>query len=152
MADEQVPQPPPDTNKDEIADYYEGMRKMEMQEHENGIKKARNALWIAAVLTLVGELISIGSIGFEYVTPLVILVLAVEVGLFVALALWTKTKPYTAIIVGIILMIAYWGLAIWSVGSEAAYKGVIMRVVIIAVLISALKPAKAWEEAKKNSV
>jgi hypothetical protein len=119
-----------------------------MQEHEGGIRKARNALFVAAFLVLLGEIISFALSGLPF-TPLVGVIIAVEVGLFIGLAFWTKTKPYTAIIIGIILMVAYWGLAIWANGTDAAYKGVVVRVIIIVILVKALKPAKAWEDAKK---
>jgi predicted neutral ceramidase superfamily lipid hydrolase len=140
------PQPP----QDEIADYYDGVKKLELEGYETGIKKARNALFVAAFLVLLGEVISVAGAGVPF-TPLMAVILAVEVGLFIGLALWTKTKPYTAIICGIILMVIYWGLAIWANGTESAFRGILVRVIIIGILISALKSAKAWEDSKKSS-
>ena len=97
MAENEIPENQPKPAENEIADYYEGVKKQEMKGHETGIRKARNALFAAAALLLLGEIISATASGVPF-TPLLIGIIVVEVGLFVALALWTKTKPYTAIL------------------------------------------------------
>lgn len=143
----------PETPKEnEIADYYEGVKKLEMEGHETGIKKARNALFITAGLVLLGEVISMSTTGVE-ITPLVIGIIAAEVGVFVGLAFWTKTKPYAAIITGLILFILLWVAAavVNDDGGQSIYKGIIVKAIIIYTLVSALKPAKEWENLKKNS-
>ena len=120
-----------------------------MEGHETGIKKARNALFVTAAIILLGEIISASASGVPF-TALLIGIIAVEVGIFVALGFWTKTKPYTAIVVGLILFIVLWIAAIAIIGGKAAYSGIIIKIVIISYLASALKPAKAWEDLKKN--
>lgn len=145
----QSPDTQPKQSENEISDYYEGVKKSEMQGHENGIKKARTALFVTAGLLLLGEIINASTSGVEW-TPLMIGIVAVEVGVFIALALWTKTKPFTAIVVGLILFILLWVLAIVLVGGRAAYSGIVVKAVIIFFLASALKPARAWENLKKN--
>ena len=146
MSETQDPQKP---SEDVISDYYDGVKKLEMEGYEAGIKKARNALFVTADLFLLWEIIALSSAGFG-VPPLAILIIALEVGSFVALALWTKTKPYTAIIVGLIVFVLLWILAIVLAGGKAVYSGIIIRIIILVNLISALKPAKAWEDLKKN--
>lgn len=140
-------QEPPREN--EIADYYDGVKQQEIQAHESGIKKARTALFVTAALVLVGELISISAAGVGF-PPLVIAVIAVEVGIFVALAFWTKTKPYSAIIIGIIVFILMWILAIMVNGGKGIYSGVVVKIIILVILFKALKDAKAWQELKKT--
>jgi glucose dehydrogenase len=122
---------------------------MEMQGYESGIKKARTALFVTAFLVLLGEVLTVSMAGLEW-TPLMIGIVAIEVGIFVALALWTKTKPYTATVVGLIVFVLYWIAAIALNGTEAAYKGIIVKVIIIVTLVQAIKPAKAWEDTKKT--
>ena len=136
-------------NENEISDYYDGLKQMEMQGYETGVKKARTALFVTAGLLFVGELISVGLRGLT-VTPLLIGIALIESGIFVGLAFWTKTKPYTAIIVGLVIFIGLWILAIIGSGVMGAIGGIIVRIIIISYLISALKPAKAWEDARKN--
>jgi hypothetical protein len=150
MADITHTTPPEEKKEDVIADYYESVKQLEIEGHETGIKKARNALFITAGLLLLGEIISAGSSGME-LTPLAIAIIVVEVGIFIALAFWTKTKPYSAIIVGLIVFILLWVASIALIGVKAAYSGIIIRIIIIVNLVSALKHAKAWEDAKKNN-
>ncbi|MEO7923269.1 MAG: hypothetical protein ABIR30_06280 [Chitinophagaceae bacterium] len=149
MAEDQNQNNPAPQSENEISDYYEGMKKLELEGYETGIKKARTALFVTAALVFVGEMIaaSVAGIGF---TPLLIGIAVVEAGIFVALGFWTKTKPYAAIVTGLILFILMWVAAIAINGGKAAYSGVIVRIIIIVYLFSAIKPAKAWEETKKS--
>ena len=144
----------PEKKEDVIADYYDGVKQLETEGYENGIKKARNALFITAGLFLIWEAIAIGRLGvpLSLLPPSYIAIVVAEVGSFIALAFWTKTKPYTAIVVGIILFILLWVLAV-AVSEDkikALVGGIIVRIIIIFNLVSALKPAKGWEDLKKN--
>jgi hypothetical protein len=135
--------------ENEIADYYDGLKQLEIQGYEAGVRKARTALFVAAALIFAGELISAGLTGLT-LTPVVVGIALIEAGIFVGLALWTKKQPYAAIIIGLAVFIGLWILAIIVSGFKGAIGGIIVRVIIISYLISALKPAKAWEEAKRN--
>jgi len=135
--------------ENEIADYYDGLKQLELQGYEAGVRKARNALFVTAVLTFIGELISIELTGLTF-TPVLVGIALVEAAIFVGLALWTKKKPYTAIIIGLAVFIGLWILAIVGSGFRGAIGGIIVRIIIISYLISALKPARAWEGAKRN--
>ena len=149
MSENQNTTNPSPGSENEIADYYDGIKKLEMQGYETGIKKARTALFVTAALIFIGEMISASVSGLG-LTPLLIGIALIEAAIFVALALWTKTKPYTAIITGLIIFILMWVAAVALTDGKAAYSGIIMRIVIISYLVSAMKPARAWEEAKKN--
>ncbi len=139
----------PEKKEDEIAEYFEGVKKLEIEGYETGIKKARNALFITAGLVLVGEIISIAVTGIP-VTPFVIGFIAIEAGIFVALGFWTKTQPLTAIIVGLIVFIGIWIFSIVFAEGSSAFNGILVRIIIIVTLANAIKPAKAWHDAKKN--
>ena len=150
MPENENPDSQPKPSENEIADYYDGMKKLEMQGHESGIKKARNALFFTAGLFLILEIIQANASGVPW-TPLMIGIVVVEVGVFVLLGLWTKSKPFTAIIVGLILYLLIWVVAIITVpGGRGFYGGILVRIIVIGILISALKPAKAWEDLKKS--
>lgn len=151
MSEEQNNNTTPQEEKKEnvISDYYDGVKKLDMQGYETGIRKARNALYVTAGLLLLGEILSMSMSNLEW-TPLVIGIVVLEVGIFVGLALWTKTKPYSAIITGLILFILYWIAGIVLTGGQAAYSGIIVKIIIIVNLVQAIKPAKAWEDTKKT--
>ena len=149
MSEQNNPDNSPPKSEHEISDYYDGMKKVEMEGYEAGIKKARTALFVTAALVFAGEMISASVAGIPF-TPLLIGIAVVEAAIFVALGFWTKTKPLAAIITGLILFILMWVAAIAINGGRAAYSGVVVRVIIIVYLISAIKPARAWEETKKR--
>jgi hypothetical protein len=150
MSDNTNTPPQEEQKEDVISNYYEGVKELEIQGYETGIKKARNALFVTAGLLLLGEIIAASSIGME-LTPLAIGIIVFEVGIFIGLALWTKSKPFSAIIIGLIIFILLWIASIAVNGFSAAYSGIIVRIIIIVNLVSAIKYAKAWEDAKKNS-
>jgi hypothetical protein len=143
----QDPHKPPSEN--EISDYYEGVKKLEMEGYESGIKKARTALFVTAALVLISELVTAGASGVPF-TPLLIGIIVIEAGIFAGLALWTKTKPYAAIITGLILFILMWVAAIAVNGGKAVYGGILIKIIVIVYLVKALKDAKAWEQMKKS--
>ncbi len=138
-------------SQDAIADYYEGVKDLELQGYESGIKKARTALFVVAALTLVAELVGIASSPYPF-TPLVIAIIAAEVGIFVALAFWTKTKPFAAIVTALIIFVVLWIAAIVINGPETIFRGIIFKIIIVVYLVQSLKPAKAWEDAKNNKI
>ncbi|MFZ9388349.1 MAG: hypothetical protein ACO25B_10735 [Chitinophagaceae bacterium] len=140
---------PETPRENEISDYLDQMKQMEMQGYEAGIKKARNALFITAGLVLIGELITIGTAGTRF-PPLVIAIIALEVGAFAGLAFWTRTKPFSAIVTGLILLLLMWVAVIMLNGEKAIYSGIVVKVIIISMLVSSLKDARAWENMKKT--
>src|SRR5215831_2707354 len=76
------------------------------QGYDKHIRNARIALFVAAgqeILTGLMSPTSLDSIALTYVWTEV----AVIAGIFIALALWTKRKPFIAILIGLILYIAY---------------------------------------------
>ena len=149
MEEDQQVNNPGTGSENEIADYYEGVKKLELEGYQAGIKKAKYALFLTGILIFISEMITVGASPAGF-TPLIIGIAAVEAGVFIALGLWTKTKPYSAIIVGLILIILLWILAIAVIGGTAAYSGIIVRILIITYLVRGLKPAKAWEQTRKN--
>ena len=120
-----------------------------MEGYDKPVKKARN------ILLLIGafQLIAIAT-----VTDLPELEMWITVGiyvffaaLFVGLGLWTKKRPYYAILTGLII---YGSLLVFSavLEPESIVKGIILKVVAITLLISGLKNAKevqTWMDNKR---
>jgi len=151
---------PDNTGKEEhvIANFVDEIKQIEIEGYELRVRKARNALYWTAGLIFLSEMIGMGQSG-EGFDPLIFVIALAEAGVFVALALWTKKKPYTAVLTGLIIFI---GLIILSVvasgivyGSEGVLKalwgGIIIRVIILVNLISALSDARALQAAKEQN-
>lgn len=151
---------PDKTGKEEhvIANFVDEIKQIEMEGYELRVRKARNALYWTAGLIFLGEMIGMGQSGAGF-DPLIVVIALAEAGVFIGLALWTKKKPYTAVLTG---LIAFIGLIILSVvvngiadGSEGVVKallgGIIIRVIILVNLISALSHARALQAAKEQN-
>jgi peptidoglycan/LPS O-acetylase OafA/YrhL len=114
--------------------------------YDKHIRQARNAIFIAAGILLINVLILANSLpsGYEYAW--------IDLGLwgvfiagFIFLGFWTKKKPYYAIIGALILYGLFIALnAVLDV--TTIYKGIIMKIIIISLLIKGLSDAKAAQE------
>ncbi len=142
-------------NKESVlGEQYDEIRAIEIEGYELGVKKARNALFLTAGLLFVGEMIALWQlqIGFENLPMLTWLIIALEVGVFIGLALWTKKQPYTSIVIGIAAFFAIWILSIVANGAIGAYGGIIIKAIILSNLFRSLKDAKALQEARKEGL
>lgn len=143
--------------KDLITDQINLLRQIEIEGYQIGVKKARNALFWVAGLILAGELFSMYRSGTGF--SLYVLVYALIVaGFFTGLAFWTKARPYTALLIGLIGYIAYILLVIAVNGMaegaggflKAALSGIIVRAVIIIILVRGIPDARKLQEAIKE--
>ncbi|MBK7884648.1 MAG: hypothetical protein IPJ81_13345 [Chitinophagaceae bacterium] len=144
-------------NNNDIAEFHDQIREIELEGYELRVKKARNALFWAAGLIFAGEMIAmIRGIG-QFDTSIFITAL-IESGIFILLALWTRKKPYTAILAGLITFITFIILAVvintLAFGAEGALRaivgGIIVKIVILVALIRPLKDAKELQKAKEE--
>jgi hypothetical protein len=149
-----IPEPTEDT-VNQIADYHDEIRQIELEGYELTVKKARNALFWAAGLVSLGEIIGYARSGIEP-DLLGIIIVAVIVAAFIMLALWTKKRPYTAIIMGIVVFCLYILLNViafaYIEGATGILKGIfggiIVKILILVALIRPLKDAKELQNAK----
>jgi len=155
MSNEQTPLN--NNSNDVIADHFDGLRDLELQGYEAAVRKARNALFWVAGLVIFWEFIS----AYRQTESIEIMdvVFAIGVSLvFVGLALWTRNKPYTALICGIIAFTLYRLLGIVSYGyvygadgiAKALTSGILITIVIYVQLIRPLKQAKELQQAKEE--
>ena len=116
--------------------------------YDKTIKNARTALFVVAAVQVIFGCIMYGSGAYE--DPGIILGVAIAIGVvFLLLGFWTKSKPYTAIVTGLVLFIVLHVLEAISDPTQI-YKGVIMKVLVIVYLVKSLGDAKEAQEMKKN--
>lgn len=147
----------PDQQENVIADYANELKQIEMEGYELAVKKARNALFWAGGLIFLGEMIAMyrEGLGFQ---PVFLVVALVEAGIFIGLAFWTKKKPYSAVLTGLIAFIAIILLAVITNGMaegsagvlKALFGGILVKIIILVNLIRPLKDAKALQDARKQ--
>lgn len=120
--------------------------------YDKHVKNARNAIFVVAVTQLVfGALIVLsGSKNEDILTLDISLGVIIIISLiFFLLGLWTKRKPYTAILLALIFYAAL--LVIDAVYEPMSlFKGVIVKIFIIFYLFRGLgdaRDAQRWKEA-----
>lgn len=155
---DQEQQPPKEEQKDLISDYVNEVRQMDLEYAQSGIRKARNALFFAGAMVFISEMVSVlqGTYGFTWY---LLLIAVAEGGVFIALALWTKKKPYSAVIGGLIAFIGIIVLAVatnayvdgWAGGLKALIGGFIFKIFILVALFKALGDAKTVQDAQKET-
>ena len=138
MENSNLPEETPEKNTETIFTEEE----FSTRAYDKHIRQARNAIFVAAaVLTL--SLIILGvtvPAYYEYFWLDCLIWGAFIVG-FIILGLWTKKKPYTAIVCALVL----YGLFILLnafVDVTTIYKGIILKIVIIVSLIKGLNDAR----------
>jgi hypothetical protein len=143
--------------EDLISDYVNELKESDLEHHKLSVKKARNTLYLVAALVFVSEMIGM-FMSDEGFTPLVLIISLVEAGIFVILALWTKRKPYSAVVSGIIAFIGIYTLAFagnliasdWGSAVQSLLGGFIFKIIVLVTLFQALRNAKAVQNHNNN--
>ncbi len=138
-----------------LADQFEELRQIELEGYELAVKKARNALFWTAGLIFFWEMFAIWKDTGSF-DPFVLAFASGVAAIFIGLALWTKKKPYTALITGIIVFVLYIALVVVVNGMAEGIKGVlaglfsgiIVKILIFINLFRPIKDAKLLQEAK----
>jgi hypothetical protein len=122
-----------------------------LQKYEKHVKNARTALYVTSALIVLGGLLS------TYMSPsYMILDIWIEVvvmaGAFFVLAMWSNTKPFTALLVGFILYVVY-QLLIMIVEPSMIGRGLIVKIIIAVYLVRGMnnaREAQQWKNVVKK--
>jgi hypothetical protein len=125
----------------------------ERSQFQHGIRRARNTLFIAGGIMFAVDMIMLlvqlnemgdAEINYAYLYGLVAfdtLLLAA----FIGLGLWTRRKPYAAMLTGLILFCTVQMIAM-VFDPTNIYKGILVKMVVIVTLVAGLKKAKALQQ------
>jgi hypothetical protein len=143
----------PETNEPQsiLADELNEIKQIELEGYQIGIKKARNSLLVVGTLTAIVA----AWVYNEYdgqVNYLFWLLYVLPAVIYFVLAFLTKTKPFLAVIIGLILFIGFWILNMFLVGFRAVYSGIFVKVIILFYLYRGLQDAKLYENAKRDLI
>jgi len=147
--------PQDDIQQNQIAEFHDDIKQIELEGYELRVRKARNALFWAGGIILVWELIAMAIAGVEFTFEAFLIIAPFVIG-FVLLGIWTKRKPYTAIIIGICLFFGYWAFVVWAnvmYGDgvdifKAVISGWWVKLIILVNLFRPLQDAKELQRAK----
>jgi hypothetical protein len=133
-----------------LAEQYDEIRTIHMEGYEIGVRRARNVMLIIAAFTAAFA----GYIYYKFdglVNYLFWVLFVLPAFIYVALAYLTKTKPYLAVLLGLIIYIGFWILSYVIGGFESLMIGnIIVKIVFIFYLYNGLKDAKLLEEARRE--
>jgi hypothetical protein len=138
-----------DAPTDVLTDHVAGLRIIEREGYELGVKRGRNTLyWIAAVIFVSEILIAYAK---DLLTIELVIIALLEGLLFAGLGFYTHKKPYLAILLGLILFMAVWALSL-AYSLSNLVSGLVVRLVLIVFLIRALPDAKKLEKMDKEAL
>ena len=146
MEDNKPQEITPDNNNETI---FTG-EEFSMEGYDLHIRQARKTLFIAAGILLLNAIIIFSRypVNLE-VMWLDYLLWIIYIGGFVALALWTKKKPYYAIVGGLILM-GIFILINALIDPLTIISGIIFKIAVIVYLIKGLGDAKEAQQMKEE--
>ena len=142
-----------DAAAQEHSSIFPAISEMDKEEYERGIRKARNALFIVGALMFVVDMVMLAAqrdaLGNDEIMITVVLDVVI-LAAFIALGIWSKRKPYTALVIGLILFCAIQLLA--AIGDPVSLvKGIIVKIFVIAALVSGIRKAKQLQELTRLS-
>jgi hypothetical protein len=118
------------------------------QGYDKHIRQARNAIYAAAIFLMLNVIVLVATLSDSYEYLWIDLLLwGVFIAGFILLGLWTKKKPYYAIISALILYGIF--IAINAVlDISTLWKGILFKIGIIVYLIKGVSDAKEAQEMK----
>lgn len=118
--------------------------------YDKHIRQARNAIFFAAGILVVNLIILLSTVPdyYDYLW-IDLLIWGLFIAGFIFLALWTKKKPYYAIIGALILYGLFIALNAW-IDPSTIFKGIIFKIVIIVFLVKGINDAKDAQQMKEQ--
>ena len=119
-----------------------------LEGYDKSIKQARNVLFAVASIEIIFGIFSGMRLSGD--DALYSIAITTAIGLvFLALGFWTKNKPYSAIVTGLIF---YVSIIVVSATIDIAtlFRGVIMKLIVIVYLVKSINDAREAQETKKN--
>lgn len=136
------------SNREEPKDILTSDEEFSMAGYDKHIRNTRIMLFIIAGLQLL-PLLTLGSLPDE-TKMLVAIVSLITAAVFVGLGIWTKYKPYTAIIVALCVYLGIIALTAIAAGMATIFQGIIVKSIVVVLFILGLRNAKEIEEARRN--
>jgi hypothetical protein len=116
-----------------------------LQGYNKHIRQARNAIYLAAGILLINLFVLIASNNDNEYLWVDILIWSCFIVGFVFLGIWTKKKPYYAIVGALVLYSAFIALNAF-IELKTLYSGLIFKIAIFVFLIKGINDAKEAQE------
>ena len=146
MEKNDLPEAQPENNPETIFSESD----FSMQGYDKHIRQARNAIFIAAGVLVLNLIVLAATVpdNYDYLW-IDFTIWGVFIAGFIALGFWTKKKPYSAI-VGALMLYAAFIILNASIDITTIYKGIILKVVIIVLLVKGVNDAREAQRMKEQ--
>ena len=142
--------------QDSIANQIEQIKRQNLSGNWVAVGKARRIMFWMAVLIFISEMMAMHEHLLEF-DIIWFMIALIEAGVFIALGIWTKKKPYTAVVTGLIIFLAmlffsaYQGLEMTSREiARSLISGALVKLIIFVTLIKAVNDARELQKAQKT--
>lgn len=146
MENKEITDPVPENNTETIFSGDE----FKLQGYDKHIRQARNAIFVTAGILVLNLFILAATVpdSYDYLW-IDFTIWGLFIAGFIALGIWTKKKPYYAIIGSLILYAVFIILnAVFDI--TTVYKGIIFKIIIIVLLIKGLNDAREAQQLKQQ--
>lgn len=110
------------------------------------VRKARTALLIVAVFQVLGTVVMLAMGNVDQVVAGVMGAIA---AVFFGLAFWAGSNPFAAAVVGLVVFLSV-HLADAVVDPQQIYKGIILKVIVVVILVKAIRDGLAYRAFRKS--
>jgi hypothetical protein len=137
----------------QISAYHDEIAQIQQEGYRETIKSARNMLFVAAGLVMLSYIIGMVQ-DSEIINIVDMSIMVFFVGSLIGLAIWTKKKPYTAIVTGIVVFILFILFNVLVIayfqGAAGAFKSLVsgwwLKIIVFVALFKPLKNARELQE------
>jgi hypothetical protein len=144
-------------NQHSIADQIEEIKRQDLSGNWVAVGKARRMMFWIAVLLFIGEMMGMYE-QFDGFDTGVFMIALLEAAAFIMIGIWTKKKPYTAVMTGLIIFVvmlifsAYQGLEMGAREgiAKSLVSGALVKLIIFVTLIKAVNDARELQKAQKS--
>lgn len=121
-----------------------------MEGYDKHIRQARNAIFFVAGILAINVIVLVATypLGYEYLW-IDLAIWGAFIAGFIFLGFYCKKKPYNAIVGALCLYGLFIALNAWLEVSTL-YKGILVKIIVIVLLIKGLKDAKEAQEMRKS--
>lgn len=144
MENSRLPEPTEENNSATIFSAED----FSLQGYDKTIRQARNAIFIAAGVLALNLIVLAATVpdSYEYLW-LDFVIWGAFIAVFIVLGIWTKKKPLSAIL-GALILYAVFIIINAAIDISTIYKGIILKIVIIGLLVKGIKDAREAQRMK----
>ena len=119
--------------------------------YEKSLKNARIWLYVVAAFQAGMGIFEFATIDDKTLAWIALIIDVVIGGVFLGLALWSRTKPYLSFVIALGLYVVF-NVAFMALDSSNMLRGLLVKILVVIALVKAVRDAKKYEEIKSATL